>query len=73
MEKVCSAMLDAGGGGRAVTVFVARQASGPAGVVQLGPGVHVVDRQNLSSMVLAHSGYFMFGASSAEEKPHTIL
>src|SRR5262249_61004518 len=31
------------------------------------------NRQNLSRMVLAHSGYFMFVASSAEEKPHTIL
>jgi hypothetical protein len=36
-------MLDASGGGRAVTVFVARQASGPAGVVQRCPGVHAVD------------------------------
>jgi hypothetical protein len=54
-------MLYANGCGRAGTAFVARHASGPAGVVQLGPGVHVVDRQNLSSMVLAHSGYFMLG------------
>ena len=36
-------MLDASGCGRAGTVFVARQASGPAGVVQRCPGVHAVD------------------------------
>ena len=36
-------MLDASGGGRARTVVVARQAAGPAGVVQRGPGVHAVD------------------------------
>ena len=40
---MCGAMLDASGGGRARTVFVARQAAGPAGVVQLCPGGHAVD------------------------------
>jgi hypothetical protein len=42
-KGACGAMLDASGGGRARTVFVARQAAGPAGVVQRGPGVHAVD------------------------------
>jgi hypothetical protein len=36
-------MLDTRSCGRAVTVFVTRQASGPAGVVQVCPGVHTVD------------------------------
>jgi hypothetical protein len=36
-------MLDASGCARAVTVFVARQAEGPAGVVQRCPSVHAVD------------------------------
>src|SRR5262245_14829990 len=68
-------MLNASGGRTAVTVFVARHASGPAGIVQLGPGVHVVDRQNLSSMVLAHSGYCMFGCwhGSRKKCPEGVL
>src|SRR5262245_55444475 len=51
MQTVCPsaktqkalAMLDASGGGRAVMVFVARHASGPAGVVQRWPGIYAVD------------------------------
>jgi hypothetical protein len=42
-QSACGAMLDASGGGGAVTVFVARHASGPTGVVQVCPGVHAVD------------------------------
>ena len=42
-KGVCGAMLDASGCGRAVTVFVARQVSGPAGILQRCPGVHAVD------------------------------
>ena len=34
---------------------------------------HDDNRQDLSRMVLAHAGYCMFGASSAEEQLHTIL
>jgi hypothetical protein len=40
---VYGARLDASGGGRAGTVVVARQAEGPAGIVQRCPGVHAVD------------------------------
>jgi hypothetical protein len=42
-KGACGAMLDASGGGRVVTVFVALQEEGLAGIVQLCPGVHAVD------------------------------
>ena len=41
-KGACGARRDASGCGRAGTVFVARHASGPAGVVQRCPGVHAV-------------------------------
>src|SRR5262249_32128591 len=43
-KSACGAMLDAGGGSRAVTVFVTRHASDPAGGVQRCPGIDAVDR-----------------------------
>jgi hypothetical protein len=42
-QGACGAMLDSGGCGRAVPVSVALSEHGPAGVVQLCPGVHAVE------------------------------